>query len=187
MPLISCKKPAGGPSYYISDLELCSGELIFSTRLGFLETGSDIGNMMSLTSQLMNYSGIVRTPLQSMSEGSVDRHSQMGQLPMIDLYLRVKNPIIRKLVFSAPIIKFTTEQIHEHMMNPKHTSNPDFLTQFVKAREKYPDIMDEDRIAENARTAVAAGSDTTAIALRELVYQILTHPQTYGTVQIKTH
>lgn len=50
------------PSRFIRCLETNqhSGELTFSHRLGFLETGTDIGNMMHYTAKMMNYAGTVR-------------------------------------------------------------------------------------------------------------------------------
>lgn len=103
----------------------------------------------------------------------------MGHLPWLDYWIRVKNPILRKIA-KFPIVQFTVDRIAEHERDPESHNNSDFLTEFMKAREKFPHIMDEDRIAENARTAVGAGSDTTAIALRELVYQLLVNPRCYG-------
>jgi len=101
----------------------------------------------------------------------------MGQVAWIDEYLRIKNPIWRKLR-KYPVVQFTLNQIRDHIQSPER--KPDFLTQFIEAREKYLNIMTEDRIADLANTNVAAGSDTTAIILRELVFQLLTHPNVYS-------
>jgi len=101
----------------------------------------------------------------------------MGQVSWIDKYLRIKNPIWRKLR-KYPVVQFTLNEIREHTQSVDR--KPDFLTQFIDAQEKYKEIMTEDRIADLANTNVAAGSDTTAIILRELVFQLLTHPVAYG-------
>jgi hypothetical protein len=41
----------------------CSGELTFSKRFGFLESGKDIEQMMYHTGRAMDYIGIVRCTL----------------------------------------------------------------------------------------------------------------------------
>jgi cytochrome P450 len=69
-------------------------------------------------------------------------------------------------------MKFTTKQINHHVQS--HNPNrPDFLTKFLKTREKNPELMTDQRLATYANTNVSAGSDTTAIALREIIFRIL--------------
>lgn len=110
----------------------------------------------------------------------------MGHLPYLDKIVRLNNPLIIRLV-SMPVVRFTVEQIKEHRRNAHRRAHPDLVTRFEEASEKYPEIMDEDRIAENARSAVGAGSDTTAIVLRELLYQILLNPKIYGICVISAN
>jgi cytochrome P450 len=86
--------------------------------------------------------------------------------------------ILRKFRPAGNVVMWTVQQIHAHIAY-SHTKNPDFLTRFIAAREKYPDIMTDGQVAEYANTNVSAGSDTTAIALRELVYRLLTNPDRY--------
>lgn len=111
--------------------------------------------------------------------GSADDIGQMGHLPLIDSIIRRHNPIVKQFV-NLPIINFTVDQIREHQKREEFRKHPDFVSQFTQAAEKYPEVMDEDRIAENARSAIAAGSDTTAVALRGLVYHALLRPRCYG-------
>ncbi len=75
-------------------------------------------------------------------------------------------------------MKFTAQQIREHQtgLTGSNEARPDFLTRFLKAREKYPDVLTDRRITTYTNTNVSAGSDTTAIALREIVFRLLTHP-----------
>jgi cytochrome P450 len=72
-------------------------------------------------------------------------------------------------------MKFTAKQIRDHQLSTDRTQ-PDFLTRFLNAREKYPELLTDRRLATYTNTNVSAGSDTTAIALREVVYRLLTHP-----------
>jgi cytochrome P450 len=67
-------------------------------------------------------------------------------------------------------------QIREHQRSP-HKNRRDFLSRFLEAREKFPDVVDEDLVHDYANTNVAGGSDTTAIILRTLIYQLLTQKQ----------
>jgi len=107
---------------------------------------------------------------------------QVGQIPTVDEWLRIKGlgVILRKFRPTGDIVRWTVKQIREHEASQTDGhSRPDFLSRFIKAKEKYPDIMTEALLEEYANTNVSAGSDTTAIALRELVYRILTHPGSY--------
>ncbi|KAJ5540493.1 cytochrome P450 [Penicillium frequentans] len=135
------------------------GELTFSKRFGFLESGKDLNNMMYHTGRAMDYIGVI------------------GQIPMLDEYLRLKGfgHILRKLRKTNAQMKFTVAQIGEHITS-KDKSRPDFLSRFLQAREKYPGIMTDGQLAMYTNTNVGAGSDTTAIALREIIYRLLTHP-----------
>lgn len=104
-------------------------------------------------------------------------HPQVGQIPLFDEYFRLKGfgHILRKFRRTGPIMKFTARQIREHNA-VLDSSRPDFLTRFMQAREKYPDVMTDTRLATYTNTNVSAGSDTTAIALREILHKLLTHP-----------
>jgi hypothetical protein len=99
-------------------------------------------------------------------------------MTFIDKYIRLKNPFLNKYI-NTPIIQFTVQQIRDHQKNMHELGHPDLVTQFTKAGERFP-IMDEDRIAENARSTIAAGSDTTGIVFRTMVYQLCTKPRIYG-------
>lgn len=71
-------------------------------------------------------------------------------------------------------MKFTSKQISHHAA-AHDPLRPDFLTKFLKVRERDPQLMTDQRLATYANTNVSAGSDTTAIALREVIFRILTH------------
>ena len=114
---------------------------------------------------------------------------QVGQVPTVDEWLRIKGfgHILRMFRPTGKTVQFTMRQIHEHTLAPQSDAkgtrkNPDFLARFIAARERYPDIMTDGQLAEYANTNVSAGSDTTAIVLRELVWRILTVPEAYEKV-----
>ena len=62
------------------------------------------------------------------------------------------------------------------------------MSRFLEARDKFPDIIDEDLLHDYANTNVAGGSDTTAIILRAMVYEFLIQPAIYAKFlgEIKT-
>lgn len=76
------------------------------------------------------------------------------------------------------ILSWTRKQIQEHAAYPD-ASCPDFLTRFLSAREKFPDLLDEEQTEDYANTNVAGGSDTTAVMLRALVYNMLINPKVF--------
>ncbi|KAH8802544.1 cytochrome P450 oxidoreductase [Xylogone sp. PMI_703] len=129
------------------------GELTFSQRFGFLGSGKDLYNMMYHTGRAMDYIGMI------------GQNKGFGH-------------ILRKFRPTGPLMKFTVKQIREHIA-AKDDSRPDLLTRFIKAREKYPELITDRRLATYTNTNISAGSDTTAIALREVVHRILTHPGCY--------
>ncbi|KAJ6095691.1 cytochrome P450 [Penicillium sp. IBT 16267x] len=99
----------------------------------------------------------------------------IGQIPTLDEDVRLKGfgHIFRRLRKTNPQMKFTMTQIREHITS-KEISRSDFLSRFIQAREKYSDIMTDGLLAIYTNTNVGAGSDTTAIALREIIYRLLT-------------
>ena len=54
------------------------------------------------------------------------------------------------------------------------------MTRFLEAREKHPDVINEDLVHDYANTNVAGGSDTTAIILRAMIYEFLTQAAIYN-------
>ena len=100
-------------------------------------------------------------------------------MPSLDWYFRIKNPILHMLRPTSNILSFTMKQIREHESYPD-AARPDFLTRFLQARDKYPDAIDEERVRDYANTNVSGGSDTTAVGLRTLVYELLNNPAIYA-------
>jgi len=103
----------------------------------------------------------------------------MGQLPWIDEHFRLRNWFYRKFRKANAIVEFAVRHIDEHMQN-QHTQerqSPDFLSRFQTAKEKYPDVMTRTQMIDYATTNVSAGSDTTAIILRDAIYRLLIDEQ----------
>lgn len=140
------------------------GAITFSKRFGFLEAGHDLDKMLHHTAQHMTYLGT------------------MGQLPWLDKWFRLNNPLARLMAKPNAIVRFTEKHIDAHDPSDHETFRPDFVTRFRMAQEKYPDVMTDDQLKDFAVTNVSAGSDTTAIALRAVLFYLLTDPMRLKTV-----
>ena len=71
------------------------------------------------------------------------------------------------------------KQIREHEAYPG-AARPDFLTRFLQARDKYPDFIDEERVHDYANANMSAASDTTAVMLRTLIFELLNNSAIYA-------
>lgn len=131
------------------------GEITFSKRFGFLEAGRDLEDMLKHTAAHMDYLGT------------------MGQLPDVDEYFRLRNWFARKFRTVNAIVTFSAHHIAQHAQHVDPSSPPDFVSRFQAAIEKYPNVMTPAQMIDYAATNVSAGSDTTAIMLREIIFRLL--------------
>ena len=91
----------------------------------------------------------------------------------------MKNPFYGIRQKTTNVVLFTVKNIKEHISHPGK-KDLDFLSRFVTSAKKWPEIIDEGQLYELVNTNVAAGSDTTAIALRQIVYSMLTRPPVFN-------
>lgn len=131
------------------------GELTFSKRLGFLESGQDVEGIMANVA------------------ANFDWNSVIGQMPPLDWFL-TKNPLYQKLFakpIASPIITFGQKRMLERvngdskeektmsfkfqdpdleskdLSRQQHsTSKPDFLSRFLTLRETQPDVVTEKQL-----------------------------------------
>ncbi|KAI0442206.1 cytochrome P450 [Xylaria telfairii] len=140
------------------------GEITFSKRLGFLDEAKDVENIMATIWSTFQYA------------------SWVGQMPWLDR-LWVKNSYISRFMpeKSNPIISFALARGFERQrgVDEKHGSSGynsrDFMSRFLEARVKDKDIP-EWYVTAWATSNVLAGSDTTAIVLRSIIYFLLKNP-----------
>ncbi len=155
-----------------SSTDLRSGEITFSKRFGFLEAGRDLEDMLKHTAAHMDYLGTVSIA-SSKGSSSLIPDNQMGQLPGVDEYFRLRNWLARKFRTVNAIVSFSAHHIAQHAQYVDPSSPPDFVSRFQAAIEKYPNIMTPAQMIDYAATNVSAGSDTTAIILREIIFRLL--------------
>lgn len=83
---------------------------------------------------------------------------------------------------SAPVVAFSKKRMDARRDKPQDaeqqdaTAGRDFLSRFQEAREKHPEFMDEANVIALTVGNMFAGSDTTAITLRAIFYNLLKHP-----------
>ncbi|KAM0207474.1 hypothetical protein ACHAQD_012041 [Fusarium lateritium] len=143
------------------------GELTFSKRLGFVERGVDIDNIIRDLESFLNYV------------------SWVGQIPLLDKLL-IKNPIkiwLAKtglLNSSAPVAEFARKHLIERQREEESglgkAPRRDFLNRFKEAHKKDPDFITEQLVLALTVANMFAGSDTTGITLRAVFYYLLRDP-----------
>ncbi|OQU96270.1 hypothetical protein CLAIMM_02377 [Cladophialophora immunda] len=149
------------------------GEVVFSKKLGFLETRSDVDGIIA----------DIRTKV--FLGGSV------GQIPEVDRYL-TKNPLFLAWVPTHPVVKFTVERMQERIAARSNKAGAkgggaeatkrDFLSRCFEAQEKYPDLVTDRIIRMYNIDNVLAGSDTTSISLRAIFYYLMKAPASMARV-----
>jgi cytochrome P450 len=93
----------------------------------------------------------------------------------------------RGLIRGTPVAHFAMKRIGETKERIEKTtsesSNPvverprgDFLSRFQEAHEKDPDFISQDRVLALTVANMIAGSDTTAISLRAVFYNLVKNP-----------
>lgn len=144
------------------DSSLCTdviGEVAFSRRFGFLEAGKDDGTL-----------GRIELALQSLAS--------VGQTPWVfwlDHYLA---PLIghrlNLVLRHGTIRNYASQEVQARKV--RHSGGEDILGQLFEVQKQKPDQLDDHAITSIATATVFAGSDTTAISLRAIVYLLLKNP-----------
>ncbi|KAJ5648011.1 Cytochrome P450 [Penicillium lividum] len=156
--------------YYAFDV---IGELTFSKPLGFLETGNDVDGIIAALERMLDYAG------------------KIGQMPWLD-YWFIKNPL-RQLIQGGSTsagARFARTRLNERLQEVRSSEKPtskvaypvhrDFLARFLEAKKEHPDIVTDNQVFSYTISNINAGSDTTAISLRAILYYTLKSPRVSG-------
>ncbi|KAJ5590692.1 hypothetical protein N7450_004664 [Penicillium hetheringtonii] len=156
--------------YYAFDV---IGELTFSKSLGFLERGSDVDGIIVALEAMLDYSG------------------KIGQIPWLD-YLFIKNPI-RGLIkggSTGAVARFARARLDERLgqssledMKESKSQHRDFLSRFLEAKSDHPNAVNDNQVFSYTVSNMNAGSDTTAISLRAILYYTLKSPRVASKLQ----
>ena len=150
------------------------GELTYGQAFGFLESASDLDNLLGRTREFLVY-------LQS-----------YGQIPWADDLL-LKNPLLlwlnqRGWLNGSPnpavpfALKRQIERIQSRQKAERRTNDDgrmDLLDKFLAATDKYPETITEREVLGLGLSMVFAGSESTAISLSSLFYHLLKNPKAY--------
>ncbi|CVL12361.1 related to pisatin demethylase cytochrome P450 [Fusarium proliferatum] len=152
--------------YYAFDVV---GEVTFAQKLGFLETGGDVDGMMETIEGILFYA------------------SMCGQVPEMHPFL-LGNPLFPYLIPAMEswnaVLTFTLKAINSRTtiqrdgeLELSDDGTRDFLSKWAAVKNKDPLKMSTRDVITHLSTNVFAGSDTTAIALRAIIYFLIKHPQ----------
>ncbi|KIW78579.1 hypothetical protein Z517_08417 [Fonsecaea pedrosoi CBS 271.37] len=149
--------------YYAFDV---IGEITFSKPFGFLEQGSDIEHILDNIHDSMVYNSLV------------------GHIPGLHELLR-GNPLLKYIMPNSKrsdyITDFTLKRISER--ETANVKRQDLMGRLFAVQHQDPSKMPLEHILSHTTTNVFAGSDTTAIALRALVYYLCRNPAVYEKLE----
>jgi cytochrome P450 len=135
--------------------------LTFSKRFGFLEAGADDGSFSKI-------------------EGALRSAAWVGQMPWIYWLNDYLAPVMgNRLGIAArhgSIRKFAAQQVHSRK-EKDHGQDHDLLSRLFEVNKEKPNEMNDNAVLSMATSNVFAGSDTTAISLRSIIYYLLKNPQ----------
>ena len=143
------------------------GELTFSERMGFLENAGD------------------STGLLNNAEKGIDYFATIGQIPTLDHWL-AKNPVMPIGPPSLdPQAAFCVQQsiARQQGINSKAREQKDMLDEFLEIKKTNPEQIDNNSVVSAILINILAGSDTTAILLRAIVYYVLKDPRIHKKLQ----
>jgi cytochrome P450 len=137
------------------------GGLTFSKRFGFLEAGVDDGSFRNI-------------------EGALRSAAWVGQMPWIYWLNDYLTPIFgNRLGIGArhgSIRKFAAQQVDSRKEKDQRQYH-DLLSRLFEVNKEKPNEMNDNAVLSMATSNVFAGSDTTAISLRSIVYYLLKNPE----------
>ena len=154
------------------------GEITYGQAVGFLETASDVNNIIEETRDFLAY-------LQA-----------FGQIEWADGLL-VKNPVLlwlnRRGYFNGrpnPAVPFALKRQLERLedgeegkQDVKDVDRVDLLDKFFQARNDHPETIKDHDILGLGLSMVFAGSESTAISLSSLFYHLLKNQDAYQTLK----
>ena len=137
------------------------GEITLGRRFGFLDAGEDVGHIME----------------------SIDKRSYSSTL--IGIYAEWYPTVAKIMAMRGPtpddaIANFTQKQIAE--LKTGKTTNPNGpecqVSKWLRGHSENPERFTTWDVLTTAKSNIAAGSDTTAIALCSVLYHLLKNPRT---------
>ena len=145
------------------------GEVTFAQKLGFLEQGQDVDDMMKAIEGMLAYASLC---------GQVpEYHKLLLGNPVLGALMPAMETWNQVLVFTMKAINNRASIQRDGELINADTEGRDMLSRWAYVKSSNPDKMSTRDIIVHLSTNVFAGSDTTAIALRAIIYFLCRHPQ----------
>ncbi|KAE8408715.1 cytochrome P450 [Aspergillus pseudonomiae] len=162
--------------YYAFDVV---GELSFAQKLGFLEKGQDVDNMMEAIRGMLIYALLC---------GQIpEAHNVLLGNPLFPILLPQMESWNQVVVFTLKAINrraslqrdgdLDTNEIGEAIVGK------DMMSRWLAIHNADPTRLSTRDLIVHLSTNVFAGSDTTAIALRSILYNLICHPDKMSKVR----
>lgn len=136
------------------------GEVTFSKRFGFMDRGSDSGFFAQIENVLRSGAWLGQVPALYWTHDFLS--------PVIGNHLGVSARHGRIRDFAAQEIGSRKGTGSDHQ---------DILAKLLEVQKQQPDAMNDANVLSMATTNVNAGSDTTAISTRSVIYHLLKNPE----------
>jgi len=135
------------------------GDMTWSKRIGFMQQGTDVGDMLGTAERVMRYFSVV------------------GQMPALDKWLG-KNPKWPRSLYKfddfSVAAGFSVERFMERMQKPElGNGKKDFLNGFLEAKKEFPDLVTDNEVIGYMIINILGGADTLAIVIKGIFYHIL--------------
>ncbi|ORY65879.1 benzoate 4-monooxygenase cytochrome P450 [Pseudomassariella vexata] len=145
-----------------------TANISFGQHYGFIEQERDVDNLIVDSTKGLYYFGPI------------------SQIPWVD-YLLDKNPLVRigpKPTLTGVMYAFkVVAQYQREIAQKDRTENPGgvhhYLDKYIKLKDTYPDMVDDNQIVNWLMLNVLAGGDTTSAIMRALVYHLAKTPTAY--------
>ncbi|KAF5985494.1 putative alpha-galactosidase C precursor [Fusarium bulbicola] len=144
------------------------GMITYGKRLGFLDRGEDVGNVINALGEILGYATIVGIVFPTLHNIIV---------PVMNFFAGSKGQ------GGAYVTAFTKARISETQSNPKavilddsDASTQSFLMKFLAKNTSKPDAFTSSHVISGCLINMIAGSDTTAISLSAVLYYLLKNP-----------
>jgi cytochrome P450 len=148
------------------------GEVTFASKLGFLERGTDVDGMMKAIEGMLTYAALC---------GQVpEYHKYLLGNPVFSAILPAMETWNQVLVFTLKAIDSRASLKRDGELINADVEGRDMLSRWAYVKSSDPLKMTTRDVVVHLSTNVFAGSDTTAIALRAIVYFLCRNPEARG-------